>query len=452
MVKSAAEEKPTNLLRALTEALESGTVPRVRAMLNALHPAEIAHLLESLPPAERKLLWELVDPADDGEVLLQVGEDLRNALIREMEPEELIAATEGMAMDDLADFLQDLPATLIGEVLRSMDKQDRQRLESVMSYAEDTAGGLMNTDAITVRADVTLDVVMRYLRLRGELPELTDALIVVNRYDRYLGILPLSTLITGDPNLTVAEVIDRQLEPIPADMSSNQVAKLFEDRDLVSAPVVDAEGKLLGRITIDDVVDVIRDEGERSLMSMAGLDEEADMFAPVLTSVKRRIIWLGVNLCTAFLASTVISVFESTIQQVVALAVLMPIVASMGGIAGSQTLTLVIRGLALGQVGSSNARSLLGREVAVALLNGAVAALVVATVAGLWFQSVQIGAVIAAAMVVNFLTAALSGVTVPILLRRIGIDPALAGGMMVTTFTDVIGFLAFLGLASAFLL
>mgnify|MGYP001313581643 FL=1 len=452
MVKSAAEEKPTNLLRALTEALESGTVPRVRAMLNALHPAEIAHLLESLPPAERKLLWELVDPADDGEVLLQVGEDLRNALIREMEPEELIAATEGMAMDDLADFLQDLPATLIGEVLRSMDKQDRQRLESVMSYAEDTAGGLMNTDAITVRADVTLDVVMRYLRLRGELPELTDALIVVNRYDRYLGILPLSTLITGDPNLTVAEVIDRQLEPIPADMSSNQVAKLFEDRDLVSAPVVDAEGKLLGRITIDDVVDVIRDEGERSLMSMAGLDEEADMFAPVLTSVKRRIIWLGVNLCTAFLASTVISVFESTIQQVVALAVLMPIVASMGGIAGSQTLTLVIRGLALGQVGSSNARSLLGREVAVALLNGAVAALVVATVAGLWFQSVQISAVIAAAMVVNFLTAALSGVTVPILLRRIGIDPALAGGMMVTAFTDVIGFLAFLGLASAFLL
>lgn len=452
MVKSAAEEKPTNLLRALTEALESGTVPRVRAMLNALHPAEIAHLLESLPPAERKLLWELVDPADDGEVLLQVGEDLRNALIREMEPEELIAATEGMAMDDLADFLQDLPATLIGEVLRSMDKQDRQRLESVMSYAEDTAGGLMNTDAITVRADVTLDVVMRYLRLRGELPELTDALIVVNRYDRYLGILPLSTLITGDPNLTVAEVIDRQLEPIPADMSSNQVAKLFEDRDLVSAPVVDAEGKLLGRITIDDVVDVIRDEGERSLMSMAGLDEEADMFAPVLTSVKRRIIWLGVNLCTAFLASTVISVFESTIQQVVALAVLMPIVASMGGIAGSQTLTLVIRGLALGQVGSSNARSLLGREVAVALLNGAVAALVVATVAGLWFQSVQNSAVIAAAMVVNFLTAALSGVTVPILLRRIGIDPALAGGMMVTAFTDVIGFLAFLGLASAFLL
>src|SRR5690554_5441536 len=452
MVKSAAEEKPTNLLRALTEALESGTVPRVRAMLNALHPAEIAHLLESLPPAERKLLWELVDPADDGEVLLQVGEDLRNALIREMEPEELIAATEGMAMDDLADFLQDLPATLIGEVLRSMDKQDRQRLESVMSYAEDTAGGLMNTDAITVRADVTLDVVMRYLRLRGELPELTDALIVVNRYDRYLGILPLSTLITGDPNLTVAEVIDRQLEPIPADMSSNQVAKLFEDRDLVSAPVVDAEGKLLGRITIDDVVDVIRDEGERSLMSMAGLDEEADMFAPVLTSVKRRIIWLGVNLCTAFLASTVISVFESTIQQVVALAVLMPIVASMGGIAGSQTLTLVIRGLALGQVGSSNARSLLGREVAVALLNGAVAALVVATVAGLWFQNVQISAVIAAAMVVNFLTAALSGVTVPILLRRIGIDPALAGGMMVTAFTDVIGFLAFLGLASAFLL
>lgn len=444
--------KPTNLLQALDEALESGTVSRARFLLNALHPAEIANLLESLPPVKRKVVWELVDPGHDGEVLLHVHDDLRNALIDDMDPEELIAATEGMDMDDLADFLQDLPAALTGQVLQSMDKQDRQRLEAVMSYPEDTAGGLMNTDTVTVRADVTLDVVLRYLRQRGQIPPLTDSLIVADRHDRYLGTLPLAELVTREPHLTVAEVIDHRIAPIPADLPAVQVAKLFEDRDLISAPVTAADGRLLGRITIDDVVDVIRTEAERTIMSAVGLDEETDMFAPVITSTRRRSLWLGINLGTAFLASWVIGLFEATIQQVVALAVLMPIVASMGGIAGSQTLTLVIRGLALGQVNIRNARTLLVKEGAIGILNGGLWAVVVGAVATAWFKSYQIGLIIAVAMALNLLCAALTGVTIPLVLRRLGVDPALAGGMVLTTFTDVIGFLAFLGLATLFLL
>ncbi|KAB7623815.1 magnesium transporter [Alkalilimnicola sp. S0819] len=452
MQQTAKQEKPLSLIQALAEALESGTVQRARAMLNALHPAEIAHLLESFPPAQRKLLWELVDPEYDGEVLLHVNDDLRNVIIGDMDPKELIAATEGMDMDDLADFLQDLPATLIGEVLQSMDKQNRQRLEAVMSYPEDSAGGLMNTDTITVRADVSLDVVLRYLRLRGEIPELTDKLIVVNRYDRYVGILPLSQLLTNDPNLSVAKVLDASLEPIQADSSATEVAKLFQDRDLVSAPVVDEQGQLLGRITIDDVVDVIRDEAERSLMHMAGLDEETDMFAPIFTNARRRAVWLGISLISALTAASVVNIFEATIQQIVALAVLMPIVASMGGIAGQQTLTVVIRGLALGQIGSANARSLILRETAVGVLNGMLWAAVIGAVAATWFHNPRIGLIIGCAMVINLFFGAFAGSIIPLFLRKVGVDPALAGGMMLTTVTDVIGFMAFLGLATIFLL
>lgn len=321
-----------------------------------------------------------------------------------------------------------------------------------MSYPEDTAGGLMNTDTITVRADVTLDVVLRYLRLRGEIPDLTDNLIVVNRNDRYLGVLRLRDLLTNDPNISVAEALDRELDPVLADTPAAAVAKLFEDRDLISAPVVDEENRLLGRITIDDVVDVIRDEADHSFLSMAGLGEEEDMFAPVMLSSRRRAVWLGINLLTAFLASWVIGLFQGTIQHIVALAVLMPIVASMGGISGTQTLTLVIRGLALGQVRGSNARALLWKEVAIGVLNGVLWAIVVGTVAVAWFHSYKIGLIMGAAMIINLFCAALVGVTIPLGLRWIGIDPALAGGVILTTFTDVIGFLAFLGLATVFLL
>lgn len=452
MADAATKPKAEHYLQALSEALRSGTLQHVRRMLNALHPAEIAHLLESLPPARREVVWELVEPENDGEVLLHVGEEVRASLIREMDTEELLAALEGLDVDDLADFLQGLPEAVIGEALEGMSKQDRHRVEAVLSYGEDTAGGLMNTDTITVRADVTLDVVLRYLRRKGEIPDLTDSLIVVNRYDRYLGLLPLSDLLTKSPDLTVAEVMDQGVEGIPARRPASEVAKQFEDLDLISAPVVDEEGRLLGRITIDDVVDVIREEADHSVLSMAGLADEEDIFAPVMPAAKRRAVWLGINLLTAFLASWVIGQFQDTLEKVVALAVLMPIVASMGGIAGSQTLTLVIRGLAIGQVGRTNARWLMIKELSVAGLNGLVWAAVVAMVAMLWFRDWEIGAIIAMALVLNLLAAALAGVGLPIVMRRMGIDPALAGSVVLTTVTDVIGFLAFLGLATLILL
>ena len=442
------KEKHQRRLQTFSQALESGTLASVRRMLNGLHPAEIAHLLESSPPAERKLLWELVDERLDGDVLLNLNDELRASLISEMEPEELVAAAEGLETDDLADFLNDLPDVVIHEVLQSMDDQDRQRLESVLSYPEDTAGGLMNTDTITVRPDVTLDVVLRYLRLRGELPEMTDTLFVVDRDDHYLGMLPLTALLTQSPGMTVAEVMTSGMAPIAAEMSASDVASTFEHHDLVSAAVVDDHQKLLGRITIDDVVDVIRDEGEHSLLSMTGLDEEEDMFAPVAVSARHRGVWLGINLMTAFLASWVIGLYQDTIQQVVALAVLMPIVASMGGIAGSQTLTLVIRGIAVGKIGDSNARKLLFKELAVGLLNGLLWAVVVAVITVLWFDNYRIAGVIAIAIVINLLIAALAGAVIPMLMRKLGADPALGGSVLLTTVTDVIGFMAFLGLAS----
>jgi magnesium transporter len=441
-----------NRLKILSEALASGAAGRVRRLVFNLHPAEIADLLESLPQKPRVILWELVDAEDRGEVLLHVNDEVRTGLIREMEPGELVAMTEGLDTDDLADLLADLPGAVIQEVLRAMDHQNRHRLEAVLSYPDDTAGGIMNVDTVTVRADVTLDVVLRYLRLRGNMPDLTDSLMVVNRYDKYLGLLPLTILLTSDPDKTVSEVMDREVEGIRADLPDVEVAKIFQDRDLISAPVVDSSGKLLGRITIDDVVDVIRDEADHSLMSMAGLDEENDLFAPVIPSAKRRAVWLGINLATAFLASWVIGLFEGTLEKVVALAVLMPIVASMGGIAGSQTLTLVIRGMALGRLSGANARHLLIKESSVALINGVVMALVVAAVTVWWFGDPRIGAIIGAAMVINLMVAAVAGVTIPLAQRRMGIDPALAGGVMLTTVTDVIGFMTLLGLGTLFLL
>ncbi|MFN2308490.1 MAG: magnesium transporter [Gammaproteobacteria bacterium] len=441
-----------NRLKMLSEALASGAAGRVRRLVYNLHPAEIADLLESLPQRPRVILWELVEPEDRGEVLLHVNDEVRTGLIKEMEPGELVAMTEGLDTDDLADLLADLPGAVIHEVLRVMDLENRHRLEAVLSYPDDTAGGMMNVDPVTVRADVSLDVVLRYLRLRGNIPDLTDSLVVVNRYEKYLGLLPLTTLLTSDPDKTVSEVMDREIEGIRADLPDSEVAKIFQDRDLISAPVVDSNGKLLGRITIDDVVDVIRDEADHSLMSMAGLDEDEDMFAPVLPSARRRAVWLGLNLITAFMVSSVVGLFEGTIEKVVALAVLMPVVASMGGIAGSQTLMLVIRGVALGRLSSANARYLLIKESSVAAINGLVLALVVAGVTVWWFNDPRLGAIIGAAMIINLLFAAVAGVAIPLVQRRLGIDPALAGGVVLTTVTDMVGFMTLLGLGTLFLL
>ncbi len=452
MSEAGITQTAESRLEHLSQALDSGAADQVRHLLVNLHASEIADLLESFPHGPREILWELVDPDDHGEVLTQVNDEVRAGLIDEMETHDLVAATEGLDTDDLADIITDFPAMVSREVLRAMDKQDRQRLEAVLHYPEDTAGGLMNVDVVTVRADVTLDVVMRYLRMRGELPKNTDKLFVVDRNDHYRGALELTQILTNEPEQLVAAVMDRDIPGIPATLPDDEVAKQFENLDLVSAAVVTDDNALLGRITIDDVVDVIREDADHSLLSMAGLDEEDDTFAPVLKSARRRAVWLGINLFTAFLASWVIGNFQATIEQVVALAVLMPIVASMGGIAGSQTLIIVIRGLALGQIGSTNARWLMYKELAVAVLNGVGWAIVVAVISALWFQNNNIGLIIAAALIINLMCAALAGLSIPFILKRMNIDPALAGSVILTTVTDVVGFLVFLGLGTIFLL
>jgi magnesium transporter len=452
MLESAPMERAPDRLSRLYDALESGTLVQARRTLNDLHPAEIADLLESLPLEQREIVWEMVDTDQKGDVLLHVHDEARARLIEQMETHQLVAAAERLDTDDLADILKDLPGAVMQELLQAMDEQNRKRLRAVLNYPEDSAGGLMNVDTVTVRANVTLDTVLRYLRRLGKIPEMTDSLVVVNRDSRYQGLLPLTDLVTSDPDLTVAEIMGREVEGIPAMMSAGEVARLFEDRDLVSAPVVDEQGRLLGRITIDDVVDVIREEADHSVLSMAGLDEEADMFAPVRISARKRAVWLGINLFTAFIASWVIGLFENTIQHVVALAVLMPIVASMGGIAGTQTLTLVVRGMALGQVRDANARWLLTKELAVGALNGLLWALVVAIIAVAWFRDLRLGTIIGAALVINLANAALTGTLLPLLLRKLNIDPAIAGGVILTTATDVVGFFSFLGLATVFLL
>jgi magnesium transporter len=452
MSKRSEHEKIQETLSQIHEALEAGAKSKVQSLIDQLHPSETADVLEALPPSERGVVWELVNPDVEGDVLSECQDEVRAGLLGQMAPYEVAAATRDLDADDAADILQDLPEPLVDEVLLAMDEQNRQRLASVLTYPEDTAGGLMNTDVVTVRGDVTLDVVSRYLRLRGAIPEKTDQLMVVDREGEYLGALPLSELLLRDPEATVGDLIVQDIAGLPASLPAKDVAKLFEQRDLVSAAVVDEVGKLLGRITIDDVVDVIHEQADHSLMSLAGLGEEDDMFAPVVVSARRRAIWLGVNLATAFLAAWVISRFEASIQQLVALAILMPIVASMGGIAGVQTLTIAIRGIALGQLGAANARALMLKELAVGLFNGLFWAMVVGGLAILWFRDVGLGLIIGLAMVINLLTAASAGALIPLALKRLGIDPALAGGVLLTTVTDVVGFMAFLGLATIFLI
>jgi len=448
MPETATQQAYNDLL----QSIESGGLRYAQVLLNSLKAGEIAHLIESLPPKEGQIIWDLVEHDLEGEVLVEVGDEVQHRLISDMKPEDLAAFTDNLDTDDLADFIQSLPSKLTDQVINSLDAQQRKRVETVLSYPEDSAGGLMNTDTITIRSQVTLDVVLRYLRRRGELPDQTDSLIVVDGHDNYAGTLPLSTLLTSQPDVSVYEVMNTQVEPIPADTSDTAVAKIFETQDLISAPVIDENNKLLGRITIDDVVDVIRDDAEHSMMGMAGLTEETDLFAKALPSAKRRAVWLGINLLTAFMASWVVGQFEATIAQVVAVAVLMNIVASMGGIAGTQTLTLVIRGMALEQVTTQNIRYLFTKEIFVGVINGILWAIVVALIAALWFQNLQMGYVIAAAITINLFFAAFSGVAIPLILRRLNIDPAIAGSVILTTVTDIIGLLTFLGLASLFLL
>lgn len=452
MAEAVRHDKTARQLRLLSDALDSGRLGPVRRLINTLAPAEIGNLLESLPPGKREVVWGLVDAEDDGEVLVHVGDEVRESLLADMDPDEIIAAVEDLDIDDLADLVEDLPDTVIDEVLKSMDRENRERLEQVLSYPEDTAGRLMNPDVVTVRADVNVDVVLRYLRLRGELPDHTDHLFVVSRRHQYLGRLSLASLVTHDDSTPINRLIDGEQPAIAVEDSADAVARQFTDHDWISAPVVDDNNILLGRITIDDVVDIIREQAEHQALGAAGLDEDEDLFSPVARAFRRRLTWLGINLGTAFLASSVVGRFEGTIEKIVALAVLMPIVAGMGGNAGTQVLALMVRGLALGQVGASNVRVLLWKELRVALMNGLSLGLVLGVIVFLWFQDLPLSLVIGSALTINLLSAATAGVLVPLTLKRLGFDPALAGGVILTTVTDVMGFLSFLGLATAVLL
>ena len=451
MAEAIRHDKTARQLRLLSDAIDSGRLGPVKRLVNTLSPAEIGNLLESLPPGKRTVVWGLVDPEDDGEVLLHVGEDVREDLIADMDPDELVAAVEDLDIDDLADLVEDLPDTVIDEVLKSMDRENRDRLEQVLSYPEDTAGRLMNPDVVTVRTDTTVDVVLRYLRLRGELPDHTDHLYVVSRRHQYLGRIAVTALLTHEPGTPINKLVDDEQPAIDVGETATEVARQFSDHDWISAPVVDDNNILLGRITIDDVVDIIREQAEHQALGAAGLDEDEDLFSPVPRAWRRRLMWLSINLATAFLAAKVVDSFKGTIDQLVALAVLMPIVAGMGGNAGTQVLALMVRGLALGQVGASNIRTLLWKEARVALLNGLVLGLVLSLIVLVWFQDIGLSLVIFTALTANLLFAALAGVMVPVTLKRAGYDPALASSIFLTTVTDVMGFFTFLGLATLLL-
>lgn len=430
------------------EGIRRGSTGEIRVLLASLRPSEVASVLEANTPETRRIIWGLVDDEIRNQSLQHLHDDVRADFLQAMDTAQLVAVADDLDTDDFADILQQLPDTITDQVLENLDGRDRDRVESVLSYPEDSAGGLMNTDTITVQPRHAAELVLRYLRLRRDLPATTDALIVVNSRDEYLGMLSLTKLLTSDPSVTVREIMNTNQPAIRVDEPDTEVARLFSEHDLISAPVVDTEGHLLGRITIDDVVDVIIEDAEEALLAPAGLLVDEDTFAPVRRAVRRRAIWLGINLITALMAAAVISMFEETIVKVVALAVLMPVVASMGGIAGTQTLTLVIRGQATGQLGRGNLLWMLQREFIIAALNGVLWATLVALGASYFFDDPQLGGVIAVAMVATILIAAIAGSLLPSLLRRMDIDPAIAGGVVLTTITDVAGFFIFLGLAS----
>ncbi len=437
-------------LAQLDRALDAGTLGDVAGIVGDLSPGDVAYLITSYPPRIRQVIWSLLEPEQEADVLNELPEDLRNQILVEMEPKALALIVGQLDDDDVADILHDLPNSITEQVLGIMDETDRTRLATVLAFPDDVAGGLMSTDTISIRADLTLDVVMRYLRRHAEIPQNTDSIIVVNREDHFVGLLPIRILLVADPAQSVREMMLTNRDAIPAQLPAAEVARLFERNDWISAPVVDEQNRLLGRITIDDVVDVIREEADHSLTSLGGIGEDEDTFATVMQTAPRRAVWLGINLLTALIASSVINLFQDTIEKVVALAVLMPIVASMGGVAGTQTLTVLIRGLAMGQLNSRNQRWLVAREALVGIANGILWALVVAAAASVWFEDWTLGAVIAAAMMINLITAGLAGAVIPLTLKRLGIDPALAGGVVLTTVTDVVGFLSFLGLAAIF--
>lgn len=420
--------------------------------LDELHSADVAHILEALPLSERQTVWQLVKVERDGDILLEVSDAVRETLLADMDDHEILAAAKEMDADELADLASELPRDVVHELMETLDAQQRERVRSALSYEDDQVGALMDFEMVTIREDVSLEVVLRYLRRLKELPGHTDKLFVVD-YDGVLkGVLPVKRLLVNDPDKLVSEVMATDPVSFHPDEDGYDAAQAFERYDLISTPVVDKNGKLIGRLTIDEMVDLIREESESEVLNMAGLREEEDIFASVWKSLRNRWAWLAINLVTAFMASRVIGLFEDSIEKLVALAALMPIVAGIGGNSGNQTITMIVRAMALDQVSTGNTSRLIRKELGVGLVNGIVWGGVIGVVAYLLYDSWSLGVVITAAMVLNLLLAALMGVLIPMTLVRLGRDPALGASVMITAVTDSGGFFIFLGLASVFLL
>ena len=422
----------------------------VRSLLNKLSSSEIAHALESSPPKQRKLFFSLLETNEEGDVLADLGEEIQQDLVSSISNEELAEAVKELEPDETVDILQNLPEERMNTILSKMSLRDRKRIEIGLTYPENTAGGLLNTDVISVRPSHSIEVVINYLRDQKELPNNTDKIFVVNKEDEYVGELAIGKIITSRPKLSVREVMNTNANPIFVNQDDKEVATIFDRNDIISSAVIDESGKLIGRITIDDVLDVIKEDADQNFLGMAGVAE--DTFAPPGRAARSRVFWLSMNLLTAFIASMTINIFKDVLDQIVYLAILMPIVASMGGVAATQTLTIVLRGLTLEQINSSNLQWLFKRELAVSILNGFVLSILVGLVTFFWFNEVLLALLISLALVINLISAVIAGVFVPLILRSLNQDPAIAGSVVVTTVTDVIGFLSFLGLATIFLI
>ena len=423
---------------------------QIQRILSKMDSHEIAHCLESTPSEQRKVIWSIIDKSNEAEVLSELGEEIQHDLFDEISNEELLDLVQNLELDEMVDILQNLPQQRTSFLLSKMTKIDRERVEMVLEYPEDSAGGLLNNDIISVQKDSSLNLVLEYLRSIGDIPENTDKLFVVSKNNNFIGELKISKIISSDPELKVLDIMNYKPHSFNVNESDKEVSRFFEQNDLISAAVVNHKNELIGRITIDDVVDVIIEDADQNFLSMAGIAE--DTFSPPARAARRRIVWLGLNLITAFIAALAINIFQDAIDKIVYLAVLMPIVASMGGVAATQTLTIVLRGLTLEQISNSNLGWLFKRELAVSILNGIVLSLIISLVTYLWFDQIILSILIAAAMIINLLSSVVAGVFVPVILRRLNQDPAIAGSVIVTTVTDVVGFVSFLGLATIFLL
>ena len=444
------DPRDKNSLKIILDDASDLSLNQIRQLINKMTAPEIAHALESSPPKQRTLLFSLLKTEEEGDVLFELGEEIQQDLVSNISNEELTEAVKELELDEIVDILQNLPEERMSKILENMSMVDRKRIQIGLNYSDNTAGGLLNTDVISVRPNNSINEVINYLRDQGDLPENTDKIFVVNHQNEYLGELSIGKIITSKLSMLVREIMETESLPLDVDLDDKEVATTFERNDLISAPVIDGKGKLIGRITIDDVVDVIREDADQNLLGMAGVAE--DTFAPPGRAAKSRVFWLSMNLVTAFIAASTINIFQDVIDKIVYLAVLMPIVASMGGVAATQTLTIVLRGLTLEQINASNIRWLFKRELAVSILNGIVLSILVGFSTYFWFKDIIISLLISSALVINLISSVIAGIAVPLVLRKFRQDPAIGGSVVVTTVTDVVGFLSFLGLATIYLI